>query len=64
MPTSSPCKDCPDRQLGCHSLCEKYLAYARERDKINRNRQVNLGVTETIIKGQTRMRDPSRRRRK
>lgn len=19
-----PCKDCPDRHLGCHSECEKY----------------------------------------
>lgn len=23
----SPCKDCPDRYLGCHSECEKYIAY-------------------------------------
>ncbi len=23
----SPCKNCPDRHLGCHSECEKYIAY-------------------------------------
>ena len=23
----SPCKDCPDRTLGCHSNCEKYIAF-------------------------------------
>ena len=24
----SPCKDCPDRALHCHSRCEKYQVYA------------------------------------
>lgn len=23
----SPCKDCPDRQVGCHGSCEKYAAF-------------------------------------
>lgn len=27
MIVRSPCKDCPDRQLGCHSTCKKYLTY-------------------------------------
>ena len=27
MRTMSPCRDCPDRYPGCHSKCEKYLAY-------------------------------------
>lgn len=28
----SPCKDCPDRYVGCHERCNKYLAYADERE--------------------------------
>ena len=24
MKPHSPCKDCPDRQLGCHGKCDKY----------------------------------------
>ena len=29
-----PCgKDCPDRVLGCHSTCEKYIKFREERDK-------------------------------
>lgn len=28
-----PCKDCPDRKLGCHSICEKYIKYAEENKK-------------------------------
>ena len=23
----SPCKDCPNRVLGCHSRCQSYQAY-------------------------------------
>lgn len=23
----APCKDCPERVLGCHSTCEKYQAF-------------------------------------
>ena len=23
-----PCKDCPDRDEGCHGKCERYKAYA------------------------------------
>lgn len=29
-----PCKDCPDRVIGCHSTCEKYKAYNVEREKL------------------------------
>ena len=24
---NAPCKDCPDRKMGCHGRCEKYLAF-------------------------------------
>jgi hypothetical protein len=30
----APCKDCPERVLGCHSTCEKYIAFREERDKM------------------------------
>lgn len=30
----SPCKDCPDRVVGCHGKCEKYKAYRVEVDKL------------------------------
>lgn len=25
----NPCKDCPDRHIGCHSGCERYLAWKK-----------------------------------
>ena len=31
----SPCKDCPDRRVLCHSECEKYIAYRKRLDELN-----------------------------
>lgn len=28
----APCKDCPDRYVGCHSQCEKYIAFQKYRE--------------------------------
>jgi hypothetical protein len=32
---NAPCKDCFDRHQGCHSKCEKYIAFRKERDELN-----------------------------
>lgn len=34
----SPCKDCPDRFVGCHSKCERYQAYS-DKVKVVRERR-------------------------
>jgi hypothetical protein len=31
----APCKDCPNRHQGCHSECDKYIAFRKERDELN-----------------------------
>lgn len=28
-----PCKDCPQRQLGCHDRCESYGKYRKSREE-------------------------------
>ena len=33
----APCKDCPDRSLGCHASCGKYIAYRKTQDEYNDN---------------------------
>lgn len=30
----APCYKCEDRSVRCHSTCEKYKAFAQEREKI------------------------------
>jgi hypothetical protein len=32
----APCKNCPNRKVGCHSTCQKYLDFRKEVDKINK----------------------------
>lgn len=29
---NAPCKDCLDRVVDCHSVCEKYKTFRKERD--------------------------------
>ena len=33
--TVSPCKDCPDRYIGCHSTCEKYIEWRKNEKQYN-----------------------------
>lgn len=35
---NAPCKDCSNRQLHCHSSCEKYIAYQNLGKEIIKNR--------------------------
>lgn len=32
-----PCKDCPDRFLGCHSRCGKYQRFKAELERVKRH---------------------------
>lgn len=33
---TGPCKDCTERHLSCHSDCERYLSYVKEKDAVNK----------------------------
>lgn len=41
MIPKAPCKGCSDRKIGCHSMCERYLAFAEYRKRINETRLKN-----------------------
>ena len=30
----APCKDCKDRELGCHGKCERYQSWANDRERV------------------------------
>lgn len=30
---NGPCKDCPDRFIGCHDECEKYKSFREELER-------------------------------
>ena len=31
-----PCKGCEDRVIGCHSVCDKYITWKAEKDKLKK----------------------------
>ena len=35
----APCRDCASREVGCHAGCERYKAYAEQRERVRQNRQ-------------------------
>lgn len=35
MVSSQCCKDCRDREIGCHGKCETYLRYRAKQDLLN-----------------------------
>lgn len=32
------CKNCENRELGCHSLCEQYILYSLQQEKMRQQR--------------------------
>jgi hypothetical protein len=47
----SCCKDCADRRIGCHSRCERYKAFRKERELILESKRVeNIKDTVEMIR--------------
>lgn len=50
-----PCKDCNDRNVGCHGTCEKYkVAKEKHKDEIEKGRRDDIAYkTEVRSRGNT-----------
>ena len=59
------CKDCPDRQIGCHGTCERYIRQRqkaeKEKELIRKNRNKEEQLRQRSIEGIQRMRRPKKR---
>jgi hypothetical protein len=57
---ASPCKDCPDRALNCHSSCGKYKGFQEKNNELLLRKSVenntNLDLTEHRMLSKRRMR--------
>ena len=51
-----PCKNCEDRELGCHSECEKYLEFQEQRRSVNKKRQHDAVMHDVKFNAVCRMR--------
>lgn len=47
-PINSPCKDCKDRYLGCHSKCKKYNNFKKELAKYHVKEQEERKLYEDL----------------
>ena len=56
-----PCKDCIDRKVGCHSTCEKYIAYDEERKRISSERAKFRQVENDLVAIQLSMKKRDRK---
>lgn len=46
MRTKAPCKDCAERELGCHSRCERYQAWRHDLDRKNKLERLEKQATK------------------
>jgi hypothetical protein len=43
-----PCLDCPDREVGCHSKCEKYIKFRADLDQHKAEIEKNLRADKMV----------------
>lgn len=60
-----PCKDCKERQTGCHATCKGYEAYTKEKSEryraIHKYMHQEHEVNDVLIKGAMRVEKQHRR---
>lgn len=54
----APCKECPDRFVGCHTECERYKAFTESCERI-RKRRWDLTILDAP--GQKKIRNTRRK---
>ena len=47
---TAPCKDCRERHHGCHSECEKYLAFSKENEERRKAKAAETASTPEICR--------------
>ena len=50
----APCKGCADRQLHCHSSCEKYIAFEKESKDLRQKRLKAMESKWAAAEGEAR----------
>lgn len=50
----APCKDCPNRKVGCHADCKPYLEFAEERQAIRERHKNDVCAAAFVSKAYQR----------
>ena len=59
---NNPCRDCPDRVIGCHAKCERHAAWKVEHEKAKEKHQEQLRALDTICRETYRMQRTRRKK--
>ena len=46
-----PCKDCPNREIGCHSQCKKYIKFKNDLKKDKAKEKAEKKMESFILEG-------------
>ena len=46
----APCRDCPDRTMGCHPTCKAYIEWSQERQELIALREKEHELNTAIMK--------------
>ena len=58
---NAPCKDCPDRCIGCHSVCAKYKDFLAACDAVSAAKRREFAANEAgALRGDKIRRDAHR----
>ena len=58
-----PCKDCTDRAVCCHSVCEQYKAYKEYNDSLKNNIKARKEIDGFLVEQSIRRHKYPRRKR-
>lgn len=59
---NNPCRDCPDRVIGCHIHCERHAAWKVEHEKAKAVHKEQLREIDTICRETYRMQRTRRKK--
>lgn len=48
MQPVAPCKDCPEKELGCHDRCERYQEFRKTRREYNK-KMSEMGIYNSYV---------------
>ena len=57
----APCKDCADRDLGCHSTCKPYKEYKKEHERGTEAMKRERDAVNNYVSFQIERREHARR---
>ena len=65
MVIQAPCtRDCEKREIGCHSVCQAYINYRIEWDKVKKNQAERVELDAIHFESMARMKKNRKRKRR